>query len=58
VSKPSQIDTFVVLTNTTDTSLDLHLILRDADGVEVEGSPVALTLGPHASAAVSLSALF
>ncbi len=54
-SGPGNLDTIVLLTNTTDAALSIKLILRGPDGAELAGSPISVTLGKNATKVISLS---
>jgi hypothetical protein len=41
------LDTLVALTNKTGAALDIFIILRDADGALLPGSPVSRTIPPN-----------
>lgn len=51
------LDAVVVMTNRTANDLSIKLILRDADGDELDGSPHTFNLHPYATVLVTLSTL-
>jgi hypothetical protein len=54
-SGPGNLDTKVLLTNTTGQPLAIKITIRGPDGDQLPGSPHDLTLSPHATQVISLS---
>jgi hypothetical protein len=56
-AQPGDLDVLVGLTNATDSTLSVELILRGADGDALPGGVHILTLAPRAALLVTLSSL-